>query len=88
LYRYHQHLQAALGVRASDHVLDIGCGTGQTTRSAARAAVSGAALGVDLSAAMLACARRASREQGLTNVSFLRADAQTTPSCPRPSIWA
>ena len=82
MYRYHQHLQAALGVRASDHVLDIGCGTGQTTRSAARAAVSGAALGVDLSAAMLACARRASREQGLTNVSFLRADAQTHPFLP------
>ncbi len=72
-------------MRASDHVLDIGCGTGQTTRAAARAAVSGAALGVDLSAAMLACARRASREQGLTNVSFLRADAQTHPFLPEAS---
>ena len=82
LSRYHQHLQAALGVRASDHVLDIGCGTGQTTRAAARAAVSGTALGVDLSASMLARARRARREQGLTNVSFLRADAQTHPFRP------
>lgn len=77
LYRYQRHLQAALDVRAADHVLDIGCGTGQTTRAAARAAVSGSALGVDLSTAMLARARLASREEGLTNVSFLRADAQT-----------
>ena len=82
LYRYHRHLQAALGVRAADHVLDIGCGAGQTTRAAARAAVSGTALGVDLSTAMLARARRASREEGLTNVSFLRADAQTHPFPP------
>jgi ubiquinone/menaquinone biosynthesis C-methylase UbiE len=77
LYRYQPRLQGALEVRAFDHVLDIGCGTGQITRAAARAAVSGSALGVDVSTVMLARARRARREEGVTNVRFLRADAQT-----------
>jgi ubiquinone/menaquinone biosynthesis C-methylase UbiE len=77
LHRYHRRLQAALEVRTADHVLDIGCGTGQTTRDAARAAVSGRALGVDISPLMLTRARRATRKDGLRNVRFLHADAQT-----------
>ncbi len=36
------------GVGPGDRVLDIGCGTGQSTRDAARAAVAGSAMGVDL----------------------------------------
>ena len=44
----HPFLEAA-GIAASDRVLDVGCGTGQTTRDAAREAASGSALGVDLS---------------------------------------
>jgi SAM-dependent methyltransferase len=59
--------------------LDIGCGTGLTTRDAARLAASGSALGVDLSADMLALARRLAREEGLTNVGFEQADAQIHP---------
>ena len=35
---YHERLLAAANITASDRVLDIGCGTGQTTRDAARAA--------------------------------------------------
>jgi SAM-dependent methyltransferase len=73
---HNERFRAAAGVSARDRVLDVGCGTGQTTRDAARAAVDGNALGVDLSAQMLDHARRLSREQGLTNVSFLQADAQ------------
>jgi cyclopropane fatty-acyl-phospholipid synthase-like methyltransferase len=38
LRRYHPHLPTAAGFRPAGHVLDIGCGTGQTTREAARAA--------------------------------------------------
>ena len=59
-----------------DQVLDIGCGNGKSTRDAARIVSSGSALGVDLSAAMLALARQRSRAEGLTNVSFVQADAQ------------
>jgi len=73
---HNERFRAAAGVSARDRVLDVGCGTGQTTRDAARAAADGNALGVDLSAQMLDHARRLSREEGLTNVSFLQADAQ------------
>ena len=60
-------------------MLDIGCGTGQTTRDAARAASAGSALGVDLSSRMLDYARRRAAEEGVTNVSFEQADAQIHP---------
>ncbi len=73
---HNERLRAAAGITPRDHVLDIGCGTGQTTRDAARAAAEGSALGIDLSAQMLEHARRISREEGLRNVSFEQADAQ------------
>src|SRR5215470_1359097 len=73
---HNERFRAAADVAPRDRVLDIGCGTGQTTRDAARAAVAGSALGIDLSALMLDHARRLSREEGLANVSFLKADAQ------------
>lgn len=66
-------------ILASDEVLDIGCGTGKSTRDAARIASTGSALGVDLSARMLAVARERSTAEGLPNVSFLQADAQVHP---------
>nr|CEL12893.1 Methyltransferase [Kibdelosporangium sp. MJ126-NF4] len=75
--RLHNELfHAAARVGPRDHVLDIGCGTGQSTREAARAAVTGSALGVDVSAPMLERARQLSEDQGLTNVTYQRADAQ------------
>lgn len=63
-------------IAPTDRVLDIGCGSGQSTRDAARLAVDGSALGVDLSESMLAEARRRASTEGLTNVEFLRADVQ------------
>jgi len=69
----------AARIQATDHVLDVGCGTGQDTRRAARVAHDGSAVGVDLSAAMLDYARRAARADGFTNVSFLQADVQVHP---------
>jgi len=56
--------------------LDIGCGTGKSTRDLARIASDGSVLGVDLSAAMLDQARWESRDEGLDNVTFVPADAE------------
>ena len=79
---YHERLLAAAAIGARDHVLDVGCGTGQTTRDAARAASAGSALGVDLSSRMLDYARRRTAAEGVTNATFAQADAQIHPFEP------
>jgi SAM-dependent methyltransferase len=76
LRRHNEVLRRALGTQLHDHVLDIGCGTGQTTRQAARTAQAGSALGVDVSAPAIERARELARTEGLRNVTFERADAQ------------
>src|SRR5689334_4240563 len=73
---HNERFRAATGLTPRDRGLGIGCGTGQSTRDAARAVTAGSALGIDLSAQMLEYARRISREEGLANVSFEQADAQ------------
>lgn len=73
---HHRRLLEAAAITRTDRVLDIGCGTGQTTRDAARAAPDGDALGVDLSGRMLEFARRRTVAEGLTNARFEQADAQ------------
>jgi SAM-dependent methyltransferase len=70
---------AASAIAETDVVLDVGCGTGRSTRDAARRARSGRVLGVDLSSRMLDHARDRSRAEGLTNVEYLQADAQVRP---------
>lgn len=77
LRRHDEVLRRACGVDVHDRVLDIGCGTGQTTRQAARAARAGSALGVDISAAAVDGARELSGALG--NVAFEQADAQVHP---------
>lgn len=79
---YNEHFRAAARVGSHDRVLDIGCGTGQTTREAARAAVAGSALGVDVTAPMLERARQLSDDQALPNVTYQQADAQVHPFPP------
>ena len=75
--RLHNELfGAAARVGSHDRVLDVGCGTGQSTREAARAAVSGNVVGVDLSGPMLDRARQLSDDQGLANITYQQADAQ------------
>jgi len=76
LRRHHEVLRPAVGVQLHDHVLDIGCGTGQTTRQAAGTARAGSALGVDISAPAIRRARELARAEGLPNVTFSRANAQ------------
>jgi SAM-dependent methyltransferase len=76
---YHQRLLAAAAIGRAHRVLDIGCGTGQTTLDAARAAADGLALGVDLSGQMIALARRLAAREGIANARFEHADAQIHP---------
>ena len=76
LRRHNQVLRQACGVQLHDHVLDIGCGTGQTTRQAARTAQAGSALGVDISAPAIERARELAQTEGLGNVNFEHANAQ------------
>jgi SAM-dependent methyltransferase len=76
LTRYGAVLRRAWAVQRHDRVLDVGCGTGQTTREAARMALAGSALGVDLSALAIERARKLARAEGLSNVTFERVDAQ------------
>ncbi|GAB3971601.1 methyltransferase domain-containing protein [Actinoallomurus acanthiterrae] len=71
-----EHLFTAAAITPDDRVLDIGCGTGQTTRIAARAAVRGHATGIDVSEPMLDLARRRMVEENLPNATFVLGDAQ------------
>lgn len=76
---HHRRLLDAAAVAADDRVLDLGCGTGQTTRDAARLAVSGSAVGIDLSSRMLALARERAEAEQLANATFVHGDAQVHP---------
>jgi SAM-dependent methyltransferase len=76
LARYDERLLQAAVIRDGDRVLDLGCGTGSTTRAAARLAGTGSAHGVDLSSPMLAVAERHTE---VTNISYAHADAQVYP---------
>ncbi len=82
LHHYRRPFLDAAAIRAGDRVLDIGCGNGETTQDAATLAAPGRVLGVDLSTRMLEHARHRVAEAGLTNVDFLRADAQIHPFGP------
>jgi SAM-dependent methyltransferase len=73
---HNEALRHTWDVRRHDRVLDVGCGTGQTTREAARVAADGSALGVDLSAPAIDRARELAEAEGLGNVTFEAADAQ------------
>jgi SAM-dependent methyltransferase len=77
--RHDRRLFAAARIDAADRVLDVGCGCGATTRAAARAAPAGGALGVDLSARMIARARERAQAEGLANARFEQGDAQVYP---------
>jgi ubiquinone/menaquinone biosynthesis C-methylase UbiE len=75
--RFDPYLFTAASLASGERVLDIGCGCGVSTRQAARMTETGAVLGVDLSRRMIQRARERAREEGLDNVTFEQADAQT-----------
>jgi SAM-dependent methyltransferase len=72
----HRRLLSAAEIQPGDRVLDVGCGTGQCTRDAARLAGPGAATGIDLSLPMIQLAERTARREGLSNATFVQGDAQ------------
>jgi len=65
----------AAGLGPGLHILDVGCGTGATSRAAADRCPGGTVLGVDLSRAMLDRAR----VDAPPDVTYLQADAQVHP---------
>jgi SAM-dependent methyltransferase len=70
----------AAGLQPGQQVLDVGCGQGTTTREAAQAvAPEGTAVGIDISAPLVAFARRQAAAAGVDNIEFIHADAQTHP---------
>ena len=74
-----QPLLDAAAITGGDRVLDIGCGTGRTTRLAARLAAHGHVTGLDLSGPMLVRARDLAAAEGIGNVTFEQGDAQVHP---------
>lgn len=72
-------LLAAADVSPGQRVLDVGCGFGETTCAAARAAAGGFTVGADLSAPLLDAARRRAEREHLHNVRFDLADVQVHP---------
>jgi len=66
----------AAAITAGDHVLDVGCGNGATSRAAARHAANGRVVGIDISGPMLERARARAADDGVTNIEFVQADAQ------------
>jgi SAM-dependent methyltransferase len=76
LRAHHEHLRAAYRIGPGDEVIDIGCGTGLTTREAAREAAPDRVTGVDVSERMVERARQMTAAERLDNVRYELADAQ------------
>ncbi len=68
---------AAAGLRGDERVLDVGCGTGHTALAFAPHVAE--VVGLDLTLAMLAQARKLAAERGLANVRFERGDVERLP---------
>jgi SAM-dependent methyltransferase len=73
---HNARLRRCYAIERDDRVLDIGCGTGQTTRDAGCMAVAGRVLGVDAYAPAIERARELTRAAGLDNIVYEVADAQ------------
>ena len=74
-------LFAAADLQPGERVLDVGCGTGPTTREAAAVVgTSGRVTGIDLSAAMIDAARAASSR----SIEWIVADVATWEP---PTVW-
>ena len=67
-----------LRVRPGERVLDVGCGTGQTSvELAKRVAPGGRVVGVDIAEPMVTGARQRAQQAGLDNLELMLGDAAT-----------
>jgi SAM-dependent methyltransferase len=72
-----------LGLKAGDHVLDVGCGFGETTlQIAERVRPGGLAVGTDCCEPFLAVARSDAAAAGIDNAEFRAVDAQSAHFAP------
>src|SRR5450432_1022980 len=82
--RFEPVVEAVMGraaVRAGEHVLDVGTGTGAVAkRAAAAAGETGRVVGVDISAEMLALARQGAANLGLHDLEFREGRAEALPA--------
>ena len=73
----------ALAPTPGERIVDVGCGSGQTSLALGQAiGRSGAVMGLDISRPLLDLARRRAAESGAANVSFAEADVQTYAFAP------
>jgi ubiquinone/menaquinone biosynthesis C-methylase UbiE len=74
---FEDRLVEAVSAGSAGRVLDVGCGTGSTTRAVARLlGAKGRCIGIDISDPMLAAARARTEREG-TPASFIHANAQS-----------
>ncbi len=79
-----ERLAELVDIQPSERVLDAGCGTGFTTRLAARATgPDGLVKGVDISEGMLDVAQRRCAEEGLGTCEFIRGELLKTMAAER-----
>jgi ubiquinone/menaquinone biosynthesis C-methylase UbiE len=76
----HRIARLLLGLCPGDGVLDVACGTGNFSRDFGRSVgPAGLVVGIDVSQTMLARAVDDTRAGGLTNVAYVRGDAEELP---------
>jgi ubiquinone/menaquinone biosynthesis C-methylase UbiE len=77
LSRHSDAVFPTLPVRSGDQVLDVGCGFGDTAiRLAGQVGATGLVVGIDCCDAFLDQARAEMKSRGVTNLSFVRGDAE------------
>ena len=77
LSRHSDAVFPTLPVRSGDQVLDVGCGFGDTAiRLAGQVGATGLVVGIDCCDAFLDQARAETKSRGVTNLSFVRGDAE------------
>ncbi len=70
------HMAALLGLRGSEQVLDVACGTGHASLAVARLLPRGRVTAVDFSPGMLEQARRKAVSLNIRNIEFIERDME------------
>src|SRR5699024_7124112 len=78
LWPAQEHLLEAINPQPGERILDVYCGTGLVTLPLAELILPGGkATGIDISERMLDKAKLRTKEDGITNVTYKRMDAET-----------